>query len=128
MQRTQRVLNVVRGIEPWTVLKTFEIRPNGDERYLHYPYYHGDPIFPTADDLIMGFKSHSKDMAALQEWATFMLVYDEFTDFEAIQNDPRGEEVIDYLWQASFREFDVPPLKQFLEKCREEKNLEETKA
>lgn len=57
-----------------------------------------------------------------------MLVYDEFTDLEVIQNDLSGEEAIDYLWQASFREFDVPPLKQFLEKYREEKNLEEAKA
>ena len=67
-------------------------------------------------------------MAALQEWATFMLVYDEFTDLEVIHNDPRGEELVGYLWQAAFREFDVPPLQQFLEKCREEKNLEKTKA
>ena len=37
--------------------------------------YCGDPVFPTADDLIMGFKNHSKNMAALQEWAIFMLVY-----------------------------------------------------
>ena len=83
---------------------------------------------PTVDDLIMGFKNHSKDMAALQEWASFMLLGDNITDFEAIENDPRGEELTGYIWQASFREFDVPPLKQFLEKCREEKNLEETKA
>ena len=122
----QLILNVVRGIEPWTVLRKFGVYRNGDE--WHSPAYHGDSIFPTVDDVIMGFKNHSKDMVALQEWATYLLGVDNFTDFEAIQNDPRGEEVIDYLWQASFREFDVPPLKQFLEKCREEKDLEEAQA
>ena len=127
----QLILNVVRGIEPWTVLRKFGVHRNRNYcngNQWHFEPYHGDPISPTIDDLIMGFKNHLNDMAALQEWASFMRVDSEFTDFEAIHNDPREEEIIDCLWQASFREFDVPPLKQFFEKCREEKDLEEAQA
>ena len=127
----QLILDVVRGIEPWTVLSKLGLYgtkncSNGTQWY--FPAYKGELAFITVDDLIMGFKNHSKDMVALQEWAIFMYVADDFIDFEALENDPRGDEIKDYIWQASFREFDVPPLKQFLEKCREEKDLEEAQA
>ena len=45
------------------------------------------------------------------QYLCLYIVYDEFTDLEVIQNDPRGEELIDYIWQASFRAFDATPLK-----------------
>ena len=116
---------------PWTVLKRFGVYRNskycnGDQG--HFDPYRGDAVFPTIDDLIMSFEDYSKDMIALQAWAILVYGADDVTDLEGIENDPRGEEISAYFWQAIFREFAVPPFKHFLEKCREEKKLEEAKA
>jgi hypothetical protein len=98
---TQSILNVVRGIEPWKVLRKLGVQRNGDV-WNFEPY--SDPVLITADDLIMGFRRYSQSKLALREWATFLLVASNIISFDALEDDPRADELLNAIWQASFGE------------------------
>jgi hypothetical protein len=87
---TQAILNVVRGIESWKVLKEMGVQRNGNTWTLE-PY--ADPVLITANDLIMRFKKYSQINLALREWATFLLVASTLISFDALEEDPRADEL-----------------------------------
>ena len=104
----QSILNVVRGTEPWTVLKKLGVYRNRDTWHFE-PY--STPVLITADDLIAGFRSHSSNQSALREWAAFVLAASNLISFNALEEDMRGECLLDELWRAAFGEeiYSSPP-------------------
>ena len=99
---TQLILNVVRGIDQWTVLKKFGVS-HYDNRWYIPPYT--NPVSIEVNDLIMGFKNHSKDKVALQEWASFMLSDVNFICFDKVlENSLQADKLFNALWDAAFGE------------------------
>lgn len=96
----QTILNVVRGIEPWQVLKKMGIWRNGNTWSLGP---HNNPIEITVNDIILGFKKHESNKEELQEWASFVLCADNFVYFDT-EKDPRFDSVVGALWDISFGE------------------------
>lgn len=97
----QLVLNVVRGIDHWTVLRKIGVSYNENTWFFDsYP----NPVSIEVNDLFMGFKNYSKDKLALQEWATFMLAASNLISFEVLENDLQGDKLLNALWDASFGE------------------------
>ena len=102
MSNHQSILEFVRGIKPWQVLKQLGIWRNGNT--WSFPLCE-DPIIITMNDLIMGFKNNLHDKQALQEWATYILVDSSYINFDdTLEKDPRFDDIVTALWDASFGE------------------------
>ena len=98
---TKSVFNVVHGLEPWTVLRKYGVCHHGNT-WTFAPSL--VEVSVTADDLITGFKNYANDKSALREWAMFILAASNLISFDALEEDPRGDRLLEALWQAAFEE------------------------
>jgi len=99
MSNHQSILEVVRGIKPWQVLKKIGVQRHGNT-WTFTP--HINDVLIIMNDLITGFKNSIHDPKVLQEWATFMLVGP--IDFGDLETDPRFDDIVGALWDISFGE------------------------
>jgi len=97
---TQTILNVVRGLEHWTVLRKVGIWHNGKTWFLGS---YQNPTEITVNDIILGFKKYESNKTELQEWASLILCADNLISFDTAK-DSRFDDIVGALWDASFGE------------------------
>src|SRR4051794_30724565 len=58
-------------------------------------------VSPTVTDVVAGIRAYQHDPAALRRWGLFMMAAS-CVDFDLIEDDPLGDDVIEAVWDASF--------------------------
>lgn len=92
------VLQVVRGSRTWPSLSEYGILKSGDT-WMFPPCT--DPLVVTLSDLVAGLSSLASDRELARQWACFILAASNVISFEYLENDPKGQQMIEVLWQLA---------------------------
>lgn len=96
--------SILRGESGWRALERYGVTAQLDRMPATYSESQPLPVvIVTVDDLRRGYSAHLGNPRALREWAQIMEMCGCY-DFEPVESDPDGEEVLDALWALAFGE------------------------
>lgn len=112
MASEDTVLAVIRGELPLLSLNDAGIhavvKEHDYEEQLEEPVV----LTPSVDDVVHGLRAYWNQPNELRQWAQFLMA-SEAVDFAKMHDDPRGDNLINALWDASFgRNLDRRALEQ----------------